>query len=249
MTFQRYHKGANVGRPIKLEPRFLPPKLNSLFIKYMLLVRLVQSFIVGLRENNNAAQQYMNLWAIQRDAPMDGENVSRLVATAFFEHANFDLGIVDYRHLVAYFGDAIKQSCCTEFPIDETSGHSSTTGARQFASCSNDHRFLDSQQMYTYGLAAEVWHRLLQLDRSLVRNPLIGSSIVEISMGVDRLDGHCLSQSQCVFLLASLVCSITQTIPQLALPPPFGDQTHEVRFLQTLRRLGLSQPHFGQVWG
>jgi hypothetical protein len=53
---------------------------------------------------------------------MDGEDVSRLVATTFLEHANLDLGIADYRHLVAYFGGAIKQSYCTEFPIDETSG-------------------------------------------------------------------------------------------------------------------------------
>jgi len=34
------------------------------------------------------------------------------------------------------------------------------------------------------------------------------------------------------------VCSVTQTIPQPALPPPPGDQTHEVRALRALRRLG-----------
>jgi hypothetical protein len=28
MTFQRYHKGANAGRPVKLIPHFLPPELN-----------------------------------------------------------------------------------------------------------------------------------------------------------------------------------------------------------------------------
>ncbi|CAM6054230.1 unnamed protein product [Sphagnum tenellum] len=64
MTFQRYHKGANAGRPVKLIPRFLPPEFNSLFIEYMLLVRPVQSFIAGLRGNKDAARQYMNLWAI-----------------------------------------------------------------------------------------------------------------------------------------------------------------------------------------
>jgi hypothetical protein len=66
----------------------------------------------------------MNLWAIQRDVAMDGEDVSRLVATAFLEYANLDLGIADYRHLAAYFGGAIKQNYCTKFPIDETLGHS-----------------------------------------------------------------------------------------------------------------------------
>jgi hypothetical protein len=65
MTFQRYHKGANAGPPVKLIPRFLPQKLNLLFIEYMLLVRPVQSFIVGLSGNVDAAQQYTNLWAIQ----------------------------------------------------------------------------------------------------------------------------------------------------------------------------------------
>jgi hypothetical protein len=103
----------------------------------------------------------MNVWAIQRNAAMEGGHVSRLVAVGFLEHANLDLGITDYCHLVAYFGDAIKQSYCTEFPIDETSRHSSTTTTRHYAICSNNHRFMDSQQMYTYKLAAETWHRLL----------------------------------------------------------------------------------------
>jgi len=71
----------------------------------------------------------MDLWAIQQDVAIDGEDVSRLMTTAFLEHVNMDLGIADYRHLTAYFGGAIKQSYCTEFPIDETSGHSSTTAA------------------------------------------------------------------------------------------------------------------------
>jgi hypothetical protein len=109
----------------------------------------------------DVARQYMNLWAIERDATMDGEDVSCLVAGAFLEHVNIDIGITDYRHFVAYFGCAIKQSYCTEFPIDETSRHSSAMAARHYANCSNDHRFMDSQQMYTYKLAAEAWHRLL----------------------------------------------------------------------------------------
>jgi hypothetical protein len=93
----------------------------------MLLVRPVESFLAGLRGNIDAALQYMNIWAMERDAAMDGGDVSNLVAVAFLEHANLDLGIVDYCHLATYFGGAIKQSYCTEFPIDETSGHSSAT--------------------------------------------------------------------------------------------------------------------------
>ncbi len=240
MTFQRYHKGANVGSPIKLIPRFLPPELNLLFIEYMLLVRPVQLFIVGLRGNMDGARQYMNLWAIERDAAMDGGNVSRLVAGAFLEHANLDIGIANYRHLAAYFGDAIKQSYCTEFPIDETSGHSSTTAARHYANCFNDHRFMDSQQMYTYKLAAEAWHCLLRLDRSPVHPPPSSTSIVEISTGIDRPHSHCPLQSQCASLFASLMYSIPQTTPQLAIPSP-GDQTHEVRSLRALCQLGHEQ--------
>ncbi len=41
MIFQRYHKGANAGPLVKLIPRFLPLKLASLFVEYMLLVRPV----------------------------------------------------------------------------------------------------------------------------------------------------------------------------------------------------------------
>jgi hypothetical protein len=79
---------------------------------------------------------------------MDDRDISRLVAVEFFEYANLNLGIVDYRPLAAYFGGAIEQSYCTEFPIDETSGHSSTTTARHYANCSNDHRFMGDQEMY-----------------------------------------------------------------------------------------------------
>jgi hypothetical protein len=105
--------------------------------------------------NIDAAQQYMNIWAIQRDVTMDVQNASRLVAIAFIECANLDLRIANYRHVVAYFHNAIKQSYCTEFPIDKTSGHSSTTIAQHYANCSNDHRFMDNQQTYTYKLAIE----------------------------------------------------------------------------------------------
>ncbi len=186
-------------------PRFLPQELNLLFIEYLLLVRPVQSFIAGLSGNVDVAQQHMNLWAIQRDAAMDGEDVSRLVATAFLEYANLDLGIADYRHLAAYFGGAIKQSYCTEFPIDETSGHSSATAARHYAICSNDHRFMDSQQMYTYKLAAEAWHRLLQLNASLVDPPPSSTSTVEIPTTINRPNTHCPLQSDYASLLASLM--------------------------------------------
>jgi hypothetical protein len=90
----------------------------------MLLVRPVQLFIVGLRGNIDVVQQYMILLAIQQDVAMASENVSRLVAIAFLEYANLDLGITDYRHLITYFGDTIKQNYCMEFPIDKTSRHS-----------------------------------------------------------------------------------------------------------------------------
>jgi hypothetical protein len=241
MSFQRYHKGANVGLPVKLIPRFLPPQLNLLFIQYMLLVRPVQSFVAGLRGNMDAARQYMNLWAIERDAAMDGEDVSRLVAGAFLEHANLDIGIADYRHLATYFGGAIKQSYCTEFPIDETSGHSSATAARHYANCSNDHRFMDSQQMYTYKLAAEAWHRSLQLNGSPVDPPPSRTSTVEIPTITDQPNSHCPLQSDCASLLASLMYSTTQVTTQLAVPPPPQDPTHEMRSLRALRRLGHDQ--------
>ncbi len=241
MTFQRYHKGANAGSPVKLIPRFLPPQLNLLFTEYMLLVRPVQSFIAGLRGNMDAARQYMNLWAIERDATMDGEDVSRLVAGAFLEHANIDIGIADYRHLAAYFGGAIKQSYCTKFPIDETSGHSSATAARHYANCSNDHRFMDSQQMYTYKLAPEAWHRLLQLNGSPVDPPPLRTSTIEIPTIIDQPNSHCPLQSDCASLIASLMYSATQVTTQLAIPPPPQDPTHEVRSLRALRRLGHDQ--------
>jgi hypothetical protein len=168
---------------------------------------------------------------------MDGEDVSRLVATAFMEHANLDLGIADYRHLVAFFGGAIKQSYCMEFPI-ETSGHSSTTAARHYANCSNDHRFMDSQQMYTCKLAAEAWHRLLQLNGSSIDPPPSGALTVQVPTVVDRPVSHCPLQSQCASLLASWMYSVAQTAPQSAVPPPPRDQTHEVRALRALRQLG-----------
>jgi hypothetical protein len=214
MTFQRYHKGANAGLPVKLIPRFLPPKLAPLFVEYMLLVRPVQSFIAGLHGNIDAAHQYANVWAIERDAPMDGGDVSSLVATAFREHANLDLGMANYRHLVAYFDGSIKQSYYTEFPIDETSGHSAATAARHYANCSNDHRFMDDQQMYTYKLAVEAWHRLLRLDGSPVDPPPSAPPTPETTATfVPQPNSLPALLSKCASLLASLMYSVAQTAP------------------------------------
>ncbi|CAK9868447.1 unnamed protein product [Sphagnum jensenii] len=221
MTFQRYHKGANAGPSVKLIPRFLPPKLAPLFVEYMLLVRPVQSFIAGLRGNIDVAHQYANVWAIERDAPMDGGHVSSLVATAFREHANLDLGMADYRHLAAYFGGSIKQSYCTEFPIDKTSRHSSAIAARHYVNCSNDHRFMNDQQMYTYKLAAKAWHRLLRLNGSPIDPPLSTPPTPETTPTlVPQPDSLSALPPKCASLLASLMYSIAQTAPQSAVPPP-----------------------------
>jgi hypothetical protein len=141
----------------------------------MLLVRPVQSFIVGLRENLDAAQQYMNVWAIERNAAMDGGNVSSLVAAMFLEHANLDLGIADYRHLAAYFGGAIKQSYCTKFRIDETLGYSSATAARRYANCSNDHMFMVHGQLANVRI--QIGHRSMALLVTTRREPCRSTSV------------------------------------------------------------------------
>lgn len=110
------------------------------------------------------------------------------MATAFLVYANFDLGIIDYHHLVAYFGSTIKQIYCIEFPIDKTLRHSSTTVARHYVNCSTDHRFVDSQQMYTYKLATKAWHRLLQLNGSPVNPPPSGTLTIQIPIIIDQLN-------------------------------------------------------------
>jgi len=76
------------------------------------------SFIVGLHGNINVAQQYMNIWAIERDVTMDCQDVFYLVATAFLEYANINLGIINYHHLAIYFGDAMKNKVIARnFPL------------------------------------------------------------------------------------------------------------------------------------
>jgi hypothetical protein len=173
---------------------------------------------------------------------MDGGDVSSLLATAFLEHANLDLGMADYPHLAAYFGGSIKQSYCTEFPIDETSGHSSATVAKHYVNCSNDHRFMDNQQMYIYKLAVEVWHCLLRLDGSPVDPPPSALLTPEMTPTfVRKPDNLCPLPPECASLLASLMYSVAHITPQSVVPPPPRDQTHEVRALRALRRLGHQQ--------
>ncbi len=67
---------------------------------------------------------------------------------------------------------------------------------------------MDSQQMYTYKLVVETWHRLLQLNGSLVDPPPSGISTVEIPTIIDRPNTHCPLQSDCASLFASLMYSV-----------------------------------------
>ncbi len=81
------------------------------------------SFIVGLHGNIDVAQQYMNIWAIQQDAAMDYQDVSRLVAIAFLEYANLDIGITYYHHRAIYFGGAMKNKIIAHnFPLMKHKG-------------------------------------------------------------------------------------------------------------------------------
>jgi hypothetical protein len=79
---------------------------------------------------------------------------------------------------------------------------------------------MGSPKMYTYRLATEAWHRLLQLNGSHVIKPPSGASLIEIPAVINRLDIHCPLQSQCASLLASLMYSIAQTPLQPAVLHP-----------------------------
>jgi hypothetical protein len=68
-----------------------------------------------------------------------------------------------------------------KIPIDETSDHFSTTFAQHYANCLSDHRFMGTEQMYTYQLVVEAWHQLLQLHFIFNDQPLLGvASAVDI---------------------------------------------------------------------
>jgi len=92
--------------------------------------------------------------------------------------------------------------------------------------------------MYTYKLAAETWHHLLQLNGSPVNPPPSNTSTIHIPTIIDQPNSHCPLQSKCASFLASLLYSITQTTSQLAILPPPQDQTHEVRSLRAFCPLG-----------
>jgi superfamily II DNA helicase RecQ len=100
---------------------------------------------------------------------------------------------------------------------------------------------MDNQQMYTYKLAAEAWHSLLQLDGSPVDPPPSAPPTAETLTLVRPPDSLCPVPPECAFLLASLMYSVAQTAPQSVVPPPPRDQTHEVRALRAFRQLGHQQ--------
>jgi hypothetical protein len=85
--------------------------------------------------------------------------------------------------------------------------------------------------MYTYKLAAEAWHRLLQLNGSPVDPPPSRTSTVEIPTITDQPNSHFPLQFDYASLLASLMYSATQVTTQPAILPPLQDPTHEVRSL------------------
>ncbi len=228
---------ANIGLSFKLVPRFLSLELNLLFIDICCLWGQCSHSLLVCMEKSMCTTIHEHL-GYQQDAAMDGQDVSRLVAIAFMEYANLDIRIADYRHLTTYFGGAIKQSYCTKFPIDETSKHSSAIVARHYANCSNDHIFMDIQQMYTYKLATMAWHYLWQFNGSPVKPPPLGISTIEIPTFIDQPNNHCPFQFKCACLFTLLMYPITQTTTQLAILPPPQDQTHEVRLLWAFRRLG-----------
>jgi hypothetical protein len=63
--------------------------------------------------------------------------------------------------------------------------------------------------MYTYKLAAEAWHRLLQLDGGLIDPPPSGASTIQVPTIIHQPNSHFPLHYECAFLLTSLMYLVT----------------------------------------
>jgi len=92
-----------------------------------------------------------------------------MVANTFLKYEIFNLDIAYYRHIVVFFDRTIKHNYCTNnLPINETFGHNVAITKQHYAKCLINHRSIDMEQMHTYKLVAQAWHRLIKLTPSFI---------------------------------------------------------------------------------
>jgi hypothetical protein len=132
----------------------------------------------------------MNIWAIQQDATMGGRDGFLFGGHSIPWVCKSWSRDCKFCHPIVYFGNDVKLNYYTKFPIDNTLGHSSTTTTWHYANCSNDHKFMDTQQLYTYQLAIEAWRCLLQLNESFVNPPPSCTSTIKIPIVIDQPNNH-----------------------------------------------------------
>jgi hypothetical protein len=111
---------------------------------------------------------------------------------------------------------------------------------------------MDNQQMYTYKLAVETWHCLLQLNGNHVDPPPSRTSTIEIPTIIDQPNSHCPLQPQCTSLLASYgtdiimfddLPSILFILVERATTLRFVELAYTLNHLQKLHYLVVDEAH------
>jgi len=106
MTVQTYHKTSSRNR--RIVPRFIPPRLGHLFVKYLAIVRPMMSFVAEILWGTQVSQQYKNVWAISMGRLQESRHVSAILSSAFSRHCDVDFGLNEYRHLAKFYANSLR---------------------------------------------------------------------------------------------------------------------------------------------
>ena len=170
MVLTTYHKSQNVigrGRPVA---RFLPRLISDLVLKYITLVKPLESIAAGILYGGEKAEDAHRTYLFaRRGRRMGGKNICSSFSLTMHRVVGFGLKFSDYRHLYTtlakyFMGDVAKQKA--NLPFHEQAAHSAQTGEYTYGITSSDHLQITANGMLLFWRCSNEWHALFYFERS-----------------------------------------------------------------------------------
>ena len=170
MLLTTYHKSQNVigrGRPVA---RFLPKEVSTLVLKYIALVKPLESLAAGaLYSGKKAEDTHRTYLFARRGKRMDGKGICTSFSLSMHKVVGFGLKISDYRHLYTtvakkFLGGLSKEA--KGLPFHEQAAHSAETGEYTYGITSCDHHQITTNGMLLFWRCSNEWQALFHFVES-----------------------------------------------------------------------------------
>ncbi|KAJ1552962.1 hypothetical protein HK405_009402, partial [Cladochytrium tenue] len=172
---QQYAKTRSVTGQDRYILRFLHCDVGELLLKYLVLVRPVETLASQVLHGEEAATAHQHMLFTSRGQPASGKHVRDVFAREFKVCFRADISITQYRHIATAFMHhhlKLADLAANDGLLDEQAGHTAHIAASVYGRSQIDLQRIDRYSAAEFQVASTRWQMLLGMKPTAAADPM-----------------------------------------------------------------------------